>query len=59
MLRYKTHTEPGLVTFYDIRSWNGAGLFLVKVKNTHSLSCSSGVSVGVPIWFIKRCIWST
>ena len=28
MLRYKTQTRPGLVTLYDIRAGNGAGLFL-------------------------------
>ena len=28
MLRYKTKTRPGLVTLYDIRPGNGAGLFL-------------------------------
>jgi len=28
MLRYKTQTRPGLVALYDIRSGNGAGLFL-------------------------------
>jgi len=28
MLRYKTQTRPGLVTLYDIRPGNGAGLFL-------------------------------
>jgi len=28
MLRYKTETRPGLVTFYDIRPGNAAGLFL-------------------------------
>jgi len=28
MLRYKTKTRPGLVSLYDIRSGNGAGLFL-------------------------------
>jgi len=28
MLRYKTKTRPGLVALYDIRSGNGAGLFL-------------------------------
>jgi len=28
MLRYKTETRPGLVTLYNIRPGNGAGLFL-------------------------------
>jgi len=28
MPRYKTKTRPGLVTLYDIRPGNGAGLFL-------------------------------
>ena len=28
MLRYKTETRPSLIALYDIRSGNGAGLFL-------------------------------
>ena len=28
MLRYDRQTKPGLVTLYDIRPGNGAGLFL-------------------------------
>ena len=34
MLRYKTKTRPGLVTLYNIRPGNGAGLFL-KPRSLH------------------------
>jgi len=34
MLSYKTETRPGLVSLYDIRPGNGAGLFLQPRSNT-------------------------
>ena len=36
MLRYMTdRARPGLVTFYDIRTGNGAGLFLQPGGSPH------------------------
>jgi len=34
MLRYDRQTKPGLVTLYDIRPGNGAGLFLQPESRT-------------------------
>jgi len=42
MLRYKTQTRPGLVTLYDIRPGNGAGLFL-QPRSPHGAKKSRAV----------------
>jgi len=45
MLRYTTdRTRPGLVALHDIRSGNGAGLFL-QPRNTLGLLVSNNYSI--------------
>jgi len=41
MVRYTTdRARPGLVTFYDIRSGNGVGLFL-QARNPHGVTTTT------------------
>jgi len=56
MLRYETETRPGLVTLYDIRLGNGAGLFL-QPRSPH------GASNHVTLWLeygkVRLLLYST